>query len=68
MTIFAIILMVVAMLVTAAILFVGIIGMARGGEFNDKWGNRLMRYRIVAQFVALVMFGIAIMMLRSGGN
>lgn len=68
MTILAIILMVVAMLVTAGILFVGIIGMAKGGPFNDKWGNRLMRYRILAQFVALVMFGIAIAMLRAGGS
>jgi|TARA_R110000744_G_scaffold380560_2_gene502386 hypothetical protein len=60
--------MVVAMLVTVGILFVGIIGMARGGEFNQKWGNRLMRYRIVAQFIALVMFGISIMLLRAGGG
>jgi hypothetical protein len=60
--------MVVAMLVTVGILFAGIIGMARGGEFNQKWGNRLMRYRIVAQFFALVMFGVSIMLLRSGGS
>ena len=60
--------MVVAMLVTVGILFVGIIGMARGGEFKQKWGNRLMRYRIVAQFIALVMFGISIMLLRAGGG
>ncbi|HAE00144.1 MAG TPA: twin transmembrane helix small protein [Rhodospirillaceae bacterium] len=68
MTILAIIMMVVAMLVTVGILFAGIIGMARGGEFNQKWGNRLMRYRIVAQFIALVMFGISIMLLRAGGG
>ena len=68
MTTLAIIMMVVAMLVTVGILFVGIIGMARGGEFNQKWGNRLMRYRIVAQFIALVMFGISIMFLRAGGG
>ena len=68
MTILAIIMMVVAMLVTVGILFAGIIGMARGGEFNQKWGNRLMRYRIVAQFIALVMFGISIMLLHAGGG
>ena len=68
MTTLAIIMMVVAMLVTVGILFAGIIGMARGGEFNQKWGNRLMRYRIVAQFIALVMFGISIMLLRAGGG
>jgi hypothetical protein len=58
--------MIVAMLVTAGILFTGIIGMAKGGEFNRKWSNILMRYRIVAQFVALIFFGIAVMLLRSG--
>jgi hypothetical protein len=66
MTVIAIILMIVAMLVTAGILFTGIIGMAKGGEFNRKWSNILMRYRIVAQFVALIFFGIAVMLLRSG--
>ena len=67
MTVFAIILMVLAMAMTAGILFVGIFGMAKGGEFNAKWGNRLMRYRIVAQFFALVMFAIAVGLLKSGG-
>ncbi len=60
--------MVVAMLVTVGILFVGIIGMARGGEFYQKWGNRLMRYSIVAQFIALVQIGISIMPLRACGG
>lgn len=67
MTILAIILMVIAMLATVGILFTGIIAMARGGEFNNKWGNRLMRYRILAQMVALAMFAIALGLLRSGG-
>lgn len=68
MTILAIILMVAAMLLTAGILLVGIVGMARGGEFNRKWGNRLMRYRILAQFIALVMFAIAVGLLNAGGG
>lgn len=68
MTAFAIFLMVVAMLVTAGILFLGVISMARGGEFNAKWSNRLMRYRILAQFVALVLFAISVSMLRAGGG
>lgn len=68
MTVFAIILMIVAMLTTAGVLFVGIIAMARGGEFNNKWSNRLMRYRILAQFFALVMFAIAVSLLKSNGS
>jgi hypothetical protein len=38
-----------------AILLVGIGGFARGGEFNRKHSNRLMRYRIAAQFVAVML-------------
>ena len=46
MKIIAVILMVAAMFITLAILVVGIFGMARGGPFNDKWSNKLMRARI----------------------
>lgn len=67
MTAIAMILMVVAMGVTLAILITGIVAMARGGEFNAKWSNRLMRYRIVAQGIAIVMFAISVMLLRHGG-
>lgn len=67
MTAVAMILMVVAMGVTLAILVTGIVAMARGGEFNAKWSNRLMRYRIVAQGIAIVMFAISVMLLRHGG-
>ena len=31
----------------------GIGGMARGGEFNRKYANKIMRYRIIAQAVAV---------------
>ncbi len=44
----------VAVLIVAAILMVGIGGFAKGGEFNRKHANRIMRYRIVAQLLAVV--------------
>jgi hypothetical protein len=44
-----------AMLVVLAILATGIGGFARGGEFNRKNGNRLMRWRIIAQDVELAL-------------
>ena len=47
------IVMVIAMLVVVGILATGIGGFAKGGEFNRKHANRLMRYRIYAQFVAV---------------
>jgi len=52
-------LVVIAMLITLGVLFTGLIAMARGGEFNRKYGNKLMRYRIMAQGLALLLFAIA---------
>ena len=37
------------------ILAIGIGGFARGGEFNRKNGNRMMRWRLYAQFAAVVL-------------
>lgn len=39
----------------AVILMIGIGGFARGGEFNRKHANRVMRWRIGAQAVAVVL-------------
>jgi hypothetical protein len=47
------ILMLVALVAVAVILFAGIAVMAIGGETGAKWSNRLMRYRILAQAVAI---------------
>lgn len=63
----AIILMVLGMLLTVGILVTGLVAMVRGGEFNDRWGNRLMRMRIVAQMFALAMFALGLYLLRQGG-
>lgn len=67
MAIFATILMVIGMVATLGILATGIVSMARGGEFNERWGNRLMRYRIVAQGFALAMFAIGLVLLKNSG-
>lgn len=41
-----------------AILLTGIGGLARGGEFNRKHGNRMMRWRLYAQaFAIMVLLG-----------
>lgn len=44
-----------AVLVVTVILMTGIGGFARGGEFNRRNGNRLMRWRIIAQAVAIAL-------------
>ena len=50
------VLIVLAMLSVAGILLWGVITMARGGEYNKKNSNKIMRYRIVFQAVALFIF------------
>lgn len=48
------IVMIVSMLIVAGILLVGIGGFAKGGEFNRKHANKVMRMRLIAQLVAVV--------------
>ena len=50
------------------ILLIGIGGFAKGGEFNRKHGNRLMRYRIAAQFVAILLILAFVALRRMGGS
>lgn len=51
----------IAMLITLGVLATGIIGMARGGDFNAKYGNKLMRARVIAQGAALAIFALAVL-------
>ncbi len=53
------VLVVVAVIVVALILVAGVVAMMRGGEFNRKYGNRLMRARLEAQAVAVVLVLVA---------
>jgi len=57
----------IAALGVLAILMVGIGGFAKGGDFNKKHANRIMRYRIIAQFVAVILI-VAFAWLQSRGN
>jgi len=45
----------VAVLGVLVILMIGIGGFARGGDFNRKHANRIMRYRIYAQAAAVAL-------------
>ncbi|MBM3486083.1 MAG: twin transmembrane helix small protein [Alphaproteobacteria bacterium] len=58
------ILVIVAVVATLAVLAVGIIAMLRGGEFNRKYGNRLMRLRVLMQLIAIGLIGIAFLVLK----
>ena len=35
------------------VLFIGIISMLRGGDFNKRWSNKLMRARVILQGLAI---------------
>ena len=54
-----------SMLAVAGVLFWGVFTMARGGEYNAKWSNKIIRYRIVLQGIALVVF-VVILTMASG--
>jgi len=58
----------IACLGVAVILMVGIGGFAKGGEFNKKHANRIMRYRIVAQAVAVALILLFVFIRRQTGN
>ncbi len=55
-----------ACLAVLVVLMFGIGGFARGGEFNAKYANKIMRLRIAAQFVAVLLL-VGYVWLR-GGN
>lgn len=54
-----------ACLAVLVILMIGIGGFARGGDFNRKHANRIMRYRIIGQAVAVALI-LAFVLLRGG--
>ena len=59
-------LVIIAVLIVAVILFTGIIGFAKGGAFNRKHANRIMRYRIVAQAIAIALILLYVLFRRGG--
>ena len=55
-----------ACLATLVVLMIGIIGFGTG-KCTPSFSNRMMRYRIIAQFVAIVLIMATILVARSGG-
>ena len=48
----------IALVATVGALVAGVVAMARGGSFNDCWGNKLMRLRIVAQGATVALLAV----------
>ena len=65
MSAIAFVLLVVFVLATLGVLATGVFGMMKGGAFNKKYANRLMRARVACQFMALAFF--ALFVLSAGG-
>jgi hypothetical protein len=49
------ILVVIAVLIVLGILLLGVGTFGKGGDFNRKYANKIMRYRIGAQCVAVLL-------------
>ena len=60
------IIIVIAMDATLGVLLVGVIGMARGGNFNRKNANKLMRARVALQALAVGLFAIVLLLIGKG--
>jgi hypothetical protein len=45
----------IACLAVVAVLLFGIGSFAKGGDFNKKYANKAMRWRIIAQFLAVIL-------------
>ncbi|MGZ2256224.1 twin transmembrane helix small protein [Roseobacter sp. A03A-229] len=61
------ILIVLACLAVVVVLMLGLGGFAGGGEFNKKNSNKLMRYRIAAQFIAVLLIVLYVFLRQQGG-
>ena len=56
----------IACLAVLAVLMVGVGGFARGGDFNKKHANRIMRLRLLLQFIAVVLIVVFVYFSRRG--
>ena len=53
---------VIALLAVLGVLGMGVFTMLKGGEFNRKYGNKLMRLRVVLQFTAIMLILLALLL------
>jgi hypothetical protein len=54
-----------ALFAVVAVLFAGLFTMVRGGAFNQRWGNRLMRLRVIMQGAAVALIVIYFLITRA---
>jgi hypothetical protein len=56
--------MIAAMVATLGVLFFGLFSMARGGEFHKRNANKIMRWRVVVQGAAILLFLLFVLLVR----
>lgn len=56
------VLVALAMFATLGVLVAGLVGMARGGDMG--FSQKLMRYRVLFQFLALILFAALMMLIK----
>ena len=61
------IVMALSCLLVVGILMWGIGSFGKGGEYNRKHANKIMRYRIIAQFAAVMLILLFVWIRRMGG-
>ena len=54
------ILVAIALALVFFILLTGLYALLKGGQASKNWSNRLMRYRVVAQFAAILIIGVVL--------
>jgi hypothetical protein len=58
----------VCLLAVVAVLFFGIYALFRGGDFGRSYSNKLMRLRVLMQFIAVMVLVAAFVWNRHGGR
>jgi len=53
-------------LLTLGSLMVGVVSMGKAGDFNRKYGNKLMRLRVLFQLVTVVCLVLAVVATQAG--
>jgi hypothetical protein len=58
----------ICLFAVVAVLFFGIYALFRGGDFGRSYSNKLMRLRVLLQFIAVMVVVAAFVWNRQGGH
>jgi hypothetical protein len=59
------VLVVISMMATLGVMFAGMIGLVRSEEGGGARSNKLMRWRVILQFVTLALFMLLLLVMRA---